>query len=64
MDSERAPDDTEPLLSLDFGRYFSALRKYAWLVIALVALSVTGTVVYTSRKPKIYEARVRYRSNT
>jgi len=58
LDSERAPaDDTEPLLSLDFGRYFSALRKYAWLVIALVALSVTGTVVYTSRKPKIYEAR-------
>jgi capsular exopolysaccharide synthesis family protein len=58
LDFERAPaDDTEPLLSLDFGRYFGALRKYAWLVIAIVAIVVTGTVVYTSRKPKIYEAR-------
>jgi len=50
-------DDTEQLLQLDFGRYLSALRKYAWLVIALVALAVTATVVYTNRKPRIYEAR-------
>jgi succinoglycan biosynthesis transport protein ExoP len=58
LDPERAPtDDSEPLLQLDFGRYFSALRKYAWLVIALVALVVTGTVIFTNRKPKIYEAK-------
>lgn len=58
MDLDRQPsDDTEQLLHLDFGRYFSALRKYAWAVIALVAVSVTATVVYTNRKPELYEAR-------
>ncbi len=58
MEPERQPtDDTEQLLQLDFGRYFSALRKYGWLVIAIVALAITATVVYTNRKPKIYEAR-------
>lgn len=58
MDLDRQPsDDTERLLHLDFGRYFSALRKYAWAVIALVAVSVTATVVYTNRKPEIFEAR-------
>jgi len=58
LEPDRTPtDDTEQLLQLDFGRYFSALRKYAWLLIALVALAVTGTIVYTSRLPKIFEAR-------
>jgi succinoglycan biosynthesis transport protein ExoP len=50
-------DESEQLLQLDLGRYFSALRKYAWLVIAILALGVTAAIVYTSRKPKIYEAR-------
>lgn len=58
MEPERLPaDDTEQLLQLDFGRYFGALRKYAWLVIAMVALAITGAVVYTNRQPQIYEAR-------
>jgi capsular exopolysaccharide synthesis family protein len=58
LEPERAPSDhTEQLLQLDFGRYFSALRKYAWLVIAIVALAITAAVIYTNRQPKIYEAR-------
>jgi len=58
LELERQPtDDTEQLLQLDFGRYLGALRKYAWLVIAIVALAITAAVVYTSRKPRIYEAR-------
>ncbi|HSK02211.1 MAG TPA: polysaccharide biosynthesis tyrosine autokinase [Kofleriaceae bacterium] len=58
MEPDRQPiDDSEQLLQLDFGRYFSALRKYAWLVIALIALAITGAVVYTNRLPKIYEAK-------
>ncbi len=46
----------EPLFSFDFARYFEALRKYAWAVIALTALAVTVAVIYTSRLPKVYEA--------
>jgi capsular exopolysaccharide synthesis family protein len=58
LDPERPSTDvSEPLLQLDFGRYFSALRKYAWLVAAIVALAVTGAVVYTNRKPQIFEAK-------
>lgn len=58
MEPDRQPtDDTEQLLQLDFGRYFGALRKYAWLVIAMIALAITGTIVYTNRQPRIYEAR-------
>jgi succinoglycan biosynthesis transport protein ExoP len=58
LEPDRPPaDDAEPVLQLDFGRYFSALRKYAWLVIALIALAITGAIVYTNRQPRIYEAR-------
>jgi polysaccharide biosynthesis transport protein len=58
LEPERPSTDiAEPLLQLDFGRYFNALRKYAWLVAAIVALAVTGAVVYTNRKPQIFEAK-------
>jgi polysaccharide biosynthesis transport protein len=50
------PTVDEPLLSFDFGRYFDALKKYAWAVIAMTALAVTVAVIYTSRLPKVYEA--------
>lgn len=50
-------DDDEAVTTLDFRRYFDALRKYAWAVIAIVALAVVAAVVYTQRQPKVFEAR-------
>jgi polysaccharide biosynthesis transport protein len=55
--SQLAADDDESLINFDVGRYLIALRKYFWAVIAIVALAVTGAVVYTQRQPKIYEAK-------
>ncbi|MGE0550281.1 MAG: GumC family protein [Kofleriaceae bacterium] len=43
-------------MSFDIGRYLAALRRYAWLVIALVVVSVTAAVFYTRRQPEIFEA--------
>ncbi len=50
------PHGDEEVLSIDFGRYLEAIRKYAWVIAAIVALSVTATVVYTARQTRIYEA--------
>jgi succinoglycan biosynthesis transport protein ExoP len=47
---------TEEALSFDFQRYLEALRKYVWMVFALVGLAMAGAVIYTNRQPKIYEA--------
>jgi capsular exopolysaccharide synthesis family protein len=49
------PDD-EQVISFDFRRYFDTLRQYVWAVIAIMALAITGAVIYTSRLPKIYQA--------
>lgn len=49
-------DDEEEILNVDFTRYLAALRKYVWLVAALVALAIGGAVLYTSRQVPIYEA--------
>ncbi|MDQ3363875.1 MAG: polysaccharide biosynthesis tyrosine autokinase [Myxococcota bacterium] len=46
----------EQLLNFDFRRYFEALRKYVWALLALLALSIAAGVVYTSRQPRVYEA--------
>jgi succinoglycan biosynthesis transport protein ExoP len=46
----------EEVLSIDFGRYLEAIRKYAWVIAAIVACSVTAAVVYTARQTKIYQA--------
>ncbi|HEY0195813.1 MAG TPA: polysaccharide biosynthesis tyrosine autokinase [Kofleriaceae bacterium] len=48
--------DDEQVLTIDFRRYFSALRKYIWLLAALIIMSVAGAVVYTTRQTPIYEA--------
>ena len=48
--------DAEPAFSFDVGRYIRALRRYAWLLVALVALAVTGSVYYTRQQPEIFEA--------
>ena len=46
----------EQVLTLDFGRYLSALRRYIWLLAALVVMSVASAVVYTTRQTPIYQA--------
>jgi polysaccharide biosynthesis transport protein len=46
----------EQVLSIDYRRYLSALRKYIWLLAALVVMSIAGAVVYTTRQTPVYEA--------
>src|ERR1051325_516300 len=46
----------EQVVTLDFGRYLSALRRYIWLLAALVVMSVASAVVYTTRQTPIYQA--------
>ncbi|HEX2689700.1 MAG TPA: polysaccharide biosynthesis tyrosine autokinase [Kofleriaceae bacterium] len=46
----------ELVLAIDFRRYLNALRKYVWLLAALVIMSVAGAVVYTTRQTAIYQA--------
>ncbi|HTJ44213.1 MAG TPA: polysaccharide biosynthesis tyrosine autokinase [Kofleriaceae bacterium] len=46
----------EEVLNIDFGRYVEAVRKYAWVIAAIVALSVTAAVIYTARQTKVYQA--------
>jgi succinoglycan biosynthesis transport protein ExoP len=46
----------EELFSIDIGRYLTAVRKYKWVILAIVAVSITGAVFYTSRQTKIYQA--------
>jgi succinoglycan biosynthesis transport protein ExoP len=53
---EQTSED-EPLLNFDVRRYVDGLRKYAWAVLAVVALAITAAVIYTQRQPKIYEAQ-------
>jgi capsular exopolysaccharide synthesis family protein len=55
--SSASPDEGEALLSFDLRRYFEALRRYIWVVLAIVAVAVTGAVIYTQRQPKVFEAR-------
>jgi capsular exopolysaccharide synthesis family protein len=49
--------DEDQFLNFDVQRYLEGLRKYVWAVIALVALSIAGAVIYTQRQPKIYQAQ-------
>jgi capsular exopolysaccharide synthesis family protein len=51
------PDDNEEqVLSIDFRRYLNALRKYVWLLAALVVMAIAGAVVYTTQQTPIYQA--------
>jgi capsular exopolysaccharide synthesis family protein len=49
-------ESEEQILSIDFRRYLNALRKYIWLLAALIVMSVAGAVVYTSQQTPIYQA--------
>ncbi|MDX2089240.1 MAG: polysaccharide biosynthesis tyrosine autokinase [Kofleriaceae bacterium] len=59
MDEPRQSNDAAPdqVLAIDFGRYLDALRKYVWVVLAIVALAVAAAVIYTNRQPRVYQAR-------
>jgi len=49
--------DDEQLVSFDIARYLAGLRKYVWALLAIVALAITGAVIYTQRQPKVYQAQ-------
>jgi len=51
-----APEHEEQVLTIDLRRYLAALRKYIWLLAALIVLSVAGAVIYTTRQTPIYQA--------
>jgi uncharacterized protein involved in exopolysaccharide biosynthesis len=50
-----APPEPEAL-SASLRRYLEVLRKRLWVVIACVAVGVTGAVLYTMRLPRIFQA--------
>jgi capsular exopolysaccharide synthesis family protein len=55
--AESSPaDNEEQIITIDFQRYLNALRKYVWLLAALVVMSVAGAVVFTTRQTPIYQA--------
>jgi capsular exopolysaccharide synthesis family protein len=51
-----SPSQEEQVISIDFRRYLGAIRKYIWLLAALIVMSVAGAVVYTTRQTPIYQA--------
>jgi polysaccharide biosynthesis transport protein len=56
VEASRGPEDQQ-VFSFDFRRYLDGLRKYAWTVLAICALGVTMSVIYTRRQPEVYEAK-------
>lgn len=56
MEPAAPPSLEEQVISIDFRRYLGALRKYIWLLAALVVMSIAGAVVYTTRQTPIYQA--------
>ncbi|HEY6177275.1 MAG TPA: polysaccharide biosynthesis tyrosine autokinase [Kofleriaceae bacterium] len=56
MESAAPPANEEQVLTIDFRRYLAALRKYVWLLAALIVLSIAGAVIYTTRQTPIYQA--------
>jgi capsular exopolysaccharide synthesis family protein len=50
-------EDNDPVLGLDFRHYLDTLRKYAWAVVAIIALAIAVAVVYTNRQPRVYAAQ-------
>jgi len=53
--SKTASADETPL-SENLLRYAGILRQRLWIILAIVAVGVTGTVLYTMRQPKVYAA--------
>lgn len=60
VNKEPAPGEDggeEAVLNIDFRRYFAAIRKYVWLIGALIVFAVACAVVYTTRVTPVYEAK-------
>jgi capsular exopolysaccharide synthesis family protein len=51
-----APEQEEQIIAIDLRRYLGALRKYVWLLAALIVLSIAGAVIYTTTQTPIYQA--------
>nr|MBA3455383.1 polysaccharide biosynthesis tyrosine autokinase [Deltaproteobacteria bacterium] len=56
IDTNQPTADEEAVFNFDIRRYLEGLRKYVWAIVAIIALAVTATVIYTNRQPKIYRA--------
>jgi capsular exopolysaccharide synthesis family protein len=57
VETTDVPDDgDQQVLTIDFKRYLAAFRKYTWVLAALIVVSITGAVIYTTRQTPIYEA--------
>jgi capsular exopolysaccharide synthesis family protein len=56
VESAASPTNEEQVLTIDVRRYLAALRKYAWLLAALIVMSIAGAVVYTTHQTPIYQA--------
>lgn len=54
-EAARGPKD-ETVFEIDLSRYLNVLRKYVWLLAAIIVLSLAGAVLYTVRQSPIYEA--------
>jgi polysaccharide biosynthesis transport protein len=52
----QGPDRTEPAAADTLRQYWDVLRKRIWVVLSILAVAVTGTVLWTLHQPKIYEA--------
>ena len=49
------PQPQQPL-SETLRLYFDVIRKRIWIVATILAVGITGTILWTLRQPKIYEA--------
>lgn len=56
-ESQANDAEQEPIINIDFRRYFAALRKYIWLIAAMVVGGVACAVVYATQVTPIYEAK-------
>ncbi|HEX8107956.1 MAG TPA: polysaccharide biosynthesis tyrosine autokinase [Kofleriaceae bacterium] len=56
MEAAAPEHEEEQVLAIDLRRYLAALRKYVWLLAALIVLSIAGAVIFTTTQTPIYQA--------
>ena len=56
-DTQEPGSEDEQAVSVDIARYLEGLRKYVWALLAIVAIAITGAVIYTQRQPRVYQAQ-------
>ena len=57
VETKEASSEDEQLINFDIKRYVEGLRRFAWAVLAIVALAITGAVIYTQRQPNVYQVQ-------